>query len=117
MKSTPLATTWRSSAIAPLRSGGSPHIPRPVMRIAPKPIRATVRSPPIVIVPAWSRRVVAGVIARLLALFHRRQAPAADEHAGGLALHDVERIGLHQLGPLVVDRLREGRRLGIAIPQ
>src|SRR5260221_892473 len=68
MKSTPRATTWRKSAMAALASGGSPHAPRPVMRIAPKPIRATVRSPPMVIVPASCRRLVAGVIANLLIL-------------------------------------------------
>src|SRR5258708_12073787 len=108
MKSTPRATTWRSSAMAALRSGGSPHTPRPAMRIAPKPSRATVRSPPMEIVPASCRRLVAGVIANLLILLHRRQAPAADEHAGRLALRDVERVDLHALRALLSDPLRHG---------
>src|SRR5262249_37576909 len=34
------------------RSGGSPQMPWPVIRIAPKPIRRTTRSPPSVIEPA-----------------------------------------------------------------
>src|SRR5439155_13702643 len=33
------------------RSGGSPQMPAPVMRIAPKPMRRTVRSPPTSMVP------------------------------------------------------------------
>src|SRR5258705_6579416 len=65
MKLPPPPTTWRSSAMTALRSGGSPHTPRPVMRIAPKPRRATVRSPPIVIVPTSCRNFVDGVIVLL----------------------------------------------------
>src|SRR5215469_7197035 len=52
MKLTPLATTWRRRAMAAAGSGGSPQTPAPVMRIAPKPRRLTVRSPPKVMVPA-----------------------------------------------------------------
>src|SRR5262245_61517094 len=52
MKLTPSSTARRRTALAASRSGGSPQMPRPVMRIAPKPRRLTVRSPPRVIVPA-----------------------------------------------------------------
>src|SRR5580704_14467646 len=48
MKLTPASTTARSRAIAPSRSGYSPHTCLPVSCIAPKPIRPTTRSPPMV---------------------------------------------------------------------
>jgi hypothetical protein len=44
MKLTPSSTARRSTARAWFRSGGSPQIPRPAMRIAPKP-KFTVMSP------------------------------------------------------------------------
>src|SRR6202021_725690 len=40
------------ASLARSRSGGSPQIPGPVIRIAPKPSRFTVRSPPTSILPA-----------------------------------------------------------------
>jgi hypothetical protein len=52
MKLTPSSTTRRSVAVACPSSGGSPQMPLPVIRIAPKPIRRTTRSPPISMVPA-----------------------------------------------------------------
>jgi hypothetical protein len=52
MKLTPSSTTRRSVALACPSSGGSPQMPLPVIRIAPKPIRRTTRSPPISMVPA-----------------------------------------------------------------
>src|SRR5579859_6878220 len=52
MKLTPSSTTRRSVAMACSRLGGSPQIPDPVIRIAPKPMRLTVRSPPTSMVPA-----------------------------------------------------------------
>ena len=52
MKLTPSSTTRRSVSLACARSGGSPQMPLPVTRIAPKPIRRTTRSPPISMVPA-----------------------------------------------------------------
>src|SRR6266851_6131047 len=52
MKLTPSSTTRRSVAMAWSRLGGSPQIPDPVIRMAPKPSRLTVRSPPTSIVPA-----------------------------------------------------------------
>src|SRR5579863_2088086 len=64
MSSTPRSTTRRSSAIAAARSGGSPHTPGPVTRMAPKPMRPTVMSP---IVMA-SGRVVAISSGRRLSL-------------------------------------------------
>ncbi len=51
MKLIPSSTTRRSTALATSRSGGSPQIPLPVMRMAPNPMRLTVRSPPTSIVP------------------------------------------------------------------
>src|SRR5690242_12141635 len=52
MKLTPSSTARRSAAWACSRSGGGPQMPCPVIRIAPKPRRFTVRSPPMSIVPA-----------------------------------------------------------------
>src|SRR5580704_1514361 len=52
MKLTPSSTTRRSVAMAWSRLGGSPQMPRPVIRIAPNPRRLTVRSPPTSMVPA-----------------------------------------------------------------
>src|SRR6266511_700608 len=52
MKLTSSSTARRSTALAASRSGGSPQMPLPVIRMAPKPIRFTVRSPPIPMVPA-----------------------------------------------------------------
>src|SRR5262245_3122408 len=52
MKVTPRSTARRSTAVASSRSAGGPQIPGPVTRIAPKPSRLTVRSPPTSIVPA-----------------------------------------------------------------
>src|SRR5271156_4331749 len=52
MKLTPSSTTRRSVAMACSRLGGSPQTPGPVIRIAPKPRRLTVRSPPTSMVPA-----------------------------------------------------------------
>src|SRR5215469_13881949 len=52
MKLTPSSTTRRSVVLARSRSGGSPQMPEPVIRMAPKPSRRTVRSPPISMVPA-----------------------------------------------------------------
>jgi hypothetical protein len=51
MNVTPESTTWRSRAMPPSWSGYSPHTWSPVRRMAPNPIRPTVSSPPIVIVP------------------------------------------------------------------
>ena len=45
MKSTPSSTARRSTAIASSWSRGGPQIPSPVMRIAPKPSRLTLRAP------------------------------------------------------------------------
>src|ERR1700704_2820298 len=52
MNVTPSATARRSASLARSRSGGSPQIPGPVIRIAPYPSRFTVRSPPTSILPA-----------------------------------------------------------------
>src|SRR5258708_660676 len=52
MKLTPSSIARRSAAIAWSRLAGGPQIPWPVTRIAPNPSRFTVRSPPMLIVPA-----------------------------------------------------------------
>src|SRR6266568_5391348 len=52
MKFTPSSTTRRSVAMAWSRLGGSPQMPGPVTRMAPNPMRLTVRSPPTSMVPA-----------------------------------------------------------------
>src|SRR5437588_9799944 len=51
MKLTPSSTARRRTAIAAAGSLGGPQIPSPVIRMAPKPRRCTVSSPPSEIVP------------------------------------------------------------------
>src|SRR4051794_8016303 len=51
MKFTPSSTARRRTRTASSRSAGGPHTPLPVRRIAPKPRRLTVRSPPSLNVP------------------------------------------------------------------
>src|SRR5207253_2436520 len=46
IKFTPNSTALRRTLSAFCRSGGQPQMPSPVTRIAPKPSRLTVRSPP-----------------------------------------------------------------------
>ncbi len=75
MKLTPSSTARRSTACASSRSGGSPQIPRPVIRIAPNPRRLTVRSPPMSIVPASA--AVAPLVAGHWGSFHRPGAQPA----------------------------------------
>ncbi len=58
MKLTPSSIARRNTAFASSRSAGGPQMPSPVIRMAPKPRRLTVRSPPTSIVPAipaWTR--------------------------------------------------------------
>ena len=54
MNVTSSSTARRSAALAISRSAGSPQMPGPVIRIAPKPSRLTVRSPPTSMVPAFA---------------------------------------------------------------
>src|SRR5712692_3278219 len=51
MKLTPSSIARRRTAIAAAGSFGGPQIPSPVRRIAPKPRRLTVSSPPSEMVP------------------------------------------------------------------
>src|SRR2546429_4137395 len=51
MKLTPSSTARRRTAIAAAGFLGGPQIPSPVIRMAPKPRRLTVSSPPSEIVP------------------------------------------------------------------
>src|SRR5277367_3938811 len=60
----PRPTARRRTRIAPSRSFGSPQIPSPVMRIAPKPMRLTVRLPPSVKVP-----LCAAIFSRLIVVW------------------------------------------------
>src|ERR1700730_3084358 len=63
IKLTPSSTARRRTAIAAARSLGGPQIPSPVSRIAPKPRRLTVSSPPSVIVPPLAaERLVASLV-------------------------------------------------------
>src|SRR5688500_13548765 len=52
MKFTPSSTARRRRSLAASGFLGRPQIPAPVIRIAPKPSRLTVRSPPTSTVPA-----------------------------------------------------------------
>src|SRR5215831_2299303 len=61
MRFTPSSIARRSTAWARGRSGGSPQMPFPVSRIAPKPIRRTTRSPPRVIEPAAAAGRLLGI--------------------------------------------------------
>src|SRR5713226_113279 len=58
MKLMPSSRTRRSTRLHSSRSAGSPQIPSPVMRIAPKPKRLTGRSPPMSMVPASAALMV-----------------------------------------------------------
>src|SRR6202035_4642746 len=51
MKLTPRSTARRRTAMHVSRSAGGPQMPSPVIRMAPKPMRRTVRSPPTPMVP------------------------------------------------------------------
>src|SRR5216684_5394835 len=64
MKLTPNSMARRRTAIAVAGSLGGPQIPSPVRRMAPKPRRLTVSSPPraIVPLPAADRLVVFSLI-------------------------------------------------------
>ena len=73
MKFTPSSTTRRSVAMAWSWLGGSPQMPRPVIRIAPNPSRFTVRSPPTSMVPAAA--AVGCVLTRYLLLVGRQRQP------------------------------------------
>src|SRR5256885_1558050 len=57
MRLMPRSTARRRTAMASSRSSGGPQMPSPVMRMAPKPRRRTVRSPRVMV----SSRVVVGM--------------------------------------------------------
>ena len=75
MKLTPSSTARRSAARAGSRSGGSPQIPGPVTRIAPNPIRLTVRSPPMLTTPAAAALTLSGWAMRGFPSREFRRAP------------------------------------------
>src|SRR5260370_9691051 len=58
MKLMPSSSARRSTRLHSSRSAGSPQIPSPVIRIAPKPKRLTGRSPPTSMVPASAALIV-----------------------------------------------------------
>src|ERR1700736_1397474 len=69
MKVTPSSTARRSTRLHSSGSAGSPQMPGPVRRMAPKPIRLTVRSSPSAVVPAAAALVaVVFFISGLLSL-------------------------------------------------
>src|SRR6266487_6926576 len=90
MKLTPSSTARRSVALAWSASGGSPQMPSPVTRIAPNPIRATTRSPPISMVPAAA--ALTGIVINCLLIRVRTQSGSRDSDrfarpwAAGIAL-------------------------------
>src|ERR1700758_1994465 len=75
MKLTFNSTARRRTLFASSRSGGSPQIPLPVIRMAPNPRRLTVRSPPTSRVPAASAVICELVIGFLLP-FSRGSCPS-----------------------------------------
>src|SRR6266567_8832991 len=112
MKLTPSSTTRRSVAMAWSWLGGSPQIPDPVIRMAPKPSRLTVRSPPTSIVPAAAAVGCAFTPYLLLVLTVSLSRPAP---ACGRWGRNSERLPANEAGsvPLVAQRrLRRGGRPG-----
>src|SRR5687767_12790390 len=89
MKLTPSSTARRNTVLAASRSGGSPQIPRPVTRIAPKPRRLTVRSPPIVIVADDAALTAGSLMARTV----RRGIRVRLCGYGGRRLEGVDHAG------------------------
>src|SRR5580693_5861354 len=85
MKLTPSSTTRRSVAMDWSRLGGSPQMPGPVIRMAPNPIRLTVRSPPTSMVPAAA--AVGCSFTRYLLIVSLSRPPlragAGEEHFAG----------------------------------
>ena len=85
IKFTPRSGSRFRTRFASSRSFGSPHTPSPVMRIAPKPSRCTVRSPPMEKVPlALAFGVVFVVLMLLWIRFRREKLPPL--HASHLIL-------------------------------
>src|SRR5271155_5834607 len=79
MKSTPRAGRRRKVFSASARSAGGPQIPRPTMRIAPKPRRLTSKAPPMRKRPDSSALVTVG-----LRGFHaERSGPAGQRRHRG----------------------------------
>src|SRR5829696_2111844 len=72
MKFTPSSGSRRSTRSASSRSAGSPHTPLPVIRIAPKPRRLTVRSPPRSKVPL---SVAVGAVMKVSGVLRNVRAP------------------------------------------
>src|SRR6185312_524148 len=97
MKVTPSRAARCSTRTAFGTSGGSPHTPRPVMRIAPKPRRLTLRSSPRTSCPA-------AAAFRLLFIEHL-QPPASKTHAPGALYSQMTRPR-----PRSADRQRRGTR-------
>src|SRR3954468_1904294 len=77
MRSTPSSTARRSTRTHSARSAGSPQIPGPVRRIAPKPSRCTVRSAISNVPEAW-------FTAWVMVALSSRPCPTQPWHASGL---------------------------------
>src|SRR5580704_17379117 len=109
MKLTPSSTTLRRVAMACSRLGGSPQIPVPVIRIAPKPRRLTVRSPPTSMVPAAAAVGCALTLPPHADRSENRSRAAYGSAALGRAHDDLANAGLHGQVGLEVPR-QAGRR-------
>src|ERR1017187_5086975 len=70
MRLTPSSTARRSVARAAGLSAGGPQMPAPVMRMAPKPRRLTVRPPPMAKVPAAAAVIAFVVVIESLLSIH-----------------------------------------------
>ena len=90
IKVTPLSATLRSKAIASPSSGGGPHTPRPVMRMAPKPRRPTVGPFPRVSVDGSATGAFGPGITLLLAARtgKAKSGIAADAHGVSISPHE-----------------------------
>src|ERR1035437_9861068 len=113
MKLTPRSTARRRTLSASSGSAGSPQMPDPVMRIAPKPRRLTVVSPPSSITPLcaaitsvcpdmrflpWLLSLCRSRYRRLLIPGRRVVHPAPRDHRG-------DDLHLRQLGGLTAERV------------
>src|SRR5579864_8427725 len=112
MKLTPSSTVLRSVAMAWSRLGGSPQIPDPVIRMAPKPSRLTVRSPPTSMVPAAAAVGCAFTRYLLLVLTVSLSRPAPACGRGGRNLGEAMANEAGSVSLLAQRGFRRGGRPG-----
>ena len=108
MKLMPSSTARRNTRLASSWSDGGPQTPSPVMRIEPKPMRLTVRSPPMSIVPAAS---VVGVA--VMSNLPQDQGPTHRRTCRSWSASRIFSVGPFQRHQLACDLHRTscGRRL------